>query len=86
MTVINAAAQLLDMIVKAEIVHDETVAEIRKRAERAEAVVSAIPWQSLLDIYESGQVSDQDDDALGVFLGRHIPGRFYSKSKSKSEE
>ena len=31
MTVINAAAQLLDMIVKAEIVHDKTVAEIRKR-------------------------------------------------------
>ena len=37
MTVIGAAAQLLDMIVKAEIAHDETVAEIRKRAERAEA-------------------------------------------------
>ena len=82
MTVISAAAQLLDMIVKAEIVHDEIVDEIRKRAERAEAVVSAIPWQSLLDIYESGQVSDRDDDALGVFLGRYIPDRFYSKSKS----
>ena len=83
MTVISAAAQLLDMIVKAEIVHDETVAEIRKRAERAEAVVSAIPWQSLLDIYESGQVSDRDDDALGVFLGAYLPAHFYRKSESE---
>ena len=83
MTIIGAAAQLLDMIVKAEIAHDETVAEIRKRAERAEAVVSAIPWQSLLDVYESGKVSDRDDDALGVFLGAYIPAGFYSKSESE---
>ena len=53
------------------------------RAERAEAVVSAIPWQSLLDIYESGQVSDRDDDALGVFLGAYMPTGFYSKSESE---
>lgn len=83
MTVIGAAAQLLDMIVKAEIAHDETVAEIRKRAERAEAVVFAIPWQSLLDIYETAQVSDRDEDALGVFLGVYLPSGFYDKNESE---
>ena len=39
MTIIEAAAELLDMVVKAEIIHDETIAELRARAERAEAAL-----------------------------------------------
>ena len=77
MTVISAAAQLLDMIVKAEIVHDETVAEIRKRAERAETALAAVPWQALLNISHtleaSDAASDSDEAALLAFLNRYAP-------------
>ena len=77
MTVISAAAQLLDMIVKAEIVHDETVAEIRKRAERAEAALAAVPWQALLNISHalaaSDAASDPDEAALLAFLNEYAP-------------
>ena len=53
------------------------------RAKRAEAVVSAIPWQSLLNIYESAILSDRDEDALGAFLGACIPVSVFN---SESEE
>lgn len=40
MTIIETAAELLDMVVKAEIIHDETIAEAIARAERAEAALA----------------------------------------------
>jgi len=73
MTIIEAAAELLDMVVKAEIIHDETIAELRARAERAEAALVESASSSLRLREELADVYRRAERAEAALAERDKP-------------